>query len=409
MKKILFLLLTSTILFGSALQEAIDNAPSGAKITLQAGEYHGNIVINKPITLDGIDKSAVIVGDYNASVITIKSSNVVIKNLTIKGSGESAEKIDSAIVALESDNITIEHNHIEDCLFGIDFQMVNRSRISDNYITSKDLELGIRGDGIRLWTSHDNQVLNNTVYKSRDFVIWYSSGNIIEDNYGAYNRYSLHFMYAGRNMVRNNLFEHNSVGIFFMYSSGTTAIGNTVRNSIGAFGVGLGLKDASDFTIMDNNIIYNARGIYLDQSPFQPGSINTFKRNKILYNSHGVEFQMSRERSVFNENIIKGNMEPIVNASPRSDLLANDWNNNYWDDYEGFDRDKDGIGDIPFEHYVYADKIWLYNPTVKFFYGSVVMDLLNFLSKFIPFSEPTLLAIDERPLMEWKFEDEEQR
>jgi nitrous oxidase accessory protein len=37
------------------------------------------------------------------------------------------------------------------------------------------------------------------------------------------------------------------------------------------------------------------------------------------------------------------------------------------------------------------------------------MDLLNFLSKFIPFSEPTLLAIDERPLMEWKFEDEEQR
>ncbi len=41
--------------------------------------------------------------------------------------------------------------------------------------------------------------------------------------------------------------------------------------------------------------------------------------------------------------------------------------------------------DIPYKHYVYADKLWLYNPNVKFFYGSVIMDLLNFLAKFIPF------------------------
>jgi nitrous oxidase accessory protein len=52
--------------------------------------------------------------------------------------------------------------------------------------------------------------------------------------------------------------------------------------------------------------------------------------------------------------------------------------------------------------------LWLYNPNVKFFYGSVVIDLLNFLAKFIPFSEPDLLAIDKRPLMEWKFEKNEQ-
>ncbi len=45
-------------------------------------------------------------------------------------------------------------------------------------------------------------------------------------------------------------FEYNSVGIFFMYSSGTIAIGNTVKNSLGAFGVGIGMKDSSDFTLL---------------------------------------------------------------------------------------------------------------------------------------------------------------
>lgn len=401
-KLILLLLFSSSFIFAFELQEAIDKAPIGSKITLAQGEYHGNLVINKPLTIDGVDKKAKIIGDGNSSVITIKSSNVVIKNLTILNSGFSVENIDSAIFAKEVNNITIENNHISDSLFGVNFEQVNRSKIIDNFITSKDLELGIRGDAIRLWSSHDNQLLSNRIYKSRDFVLWYSSGNNIENNYGSYNRYSLHFMYAGRNMVRNNLFEYNSVGIFFMYSSGTIAISNTVKNSLGAFGVGIGMKDSSNFTLLENNLIYNPRGLYLDQSPYHPRTVNIFERNNILYNSSGIQFQVSRERSIFNENVIKGNIEAVVSDTPRNNLSINDWNANYWDMYEGFDKNGDGYGDIPYKHYVYADKLWLYNPNVKFFYGSVIMDLLNFLAKFIPFSEPELLAVDNKPMMEYK-------
>lgn len=395
-----------SFIWANPLQKAIDSAPRGAVIELGAGKYHGNIVITKPITIDGKDRSAHIVGDGTGSVVTIRSSNVVLKNLTIEGSGDSHEKIDSAIVAIDSNNITIENNYIHDALFGIDLQQVNRSNIVDNYITSKPFDLGLRGDGIRLWYAHDNIVLGNTLHKSRDLVVWYSSGNIIENNLGEYGRYSLHFMYAGKNIVRNNMFRYNSVGIFFMYSSGTTAIGNTVRNSIGAFGVGLGMKDASNFTILDNDIIYNARGIYVDQSPFQPGTVNVYERNNILYNSNGIEFQGVRERSIFTNNNIQGNMEAVVNSDTHNNLGIMLWKNNYWDTYEGFDRNKDGRGDVPFHHYAYADKLWLYNPSIKFFYGSVVMDVLNFLAKMAPFSEPDLLATDLEPLMEPYREDD---
>lgn len=407
MKKVsLLLLLCQLFVSASLLQDAINNAPEGSKIELKSGEYHGNIVINKPLTIDGLNQTAHIVGEQKGSVITINSSNVVIKNLKITGSGESHEKADSAILIQDSNNITIENNHIEDSLFGISFERVNRSKIINNYITSKAVDLGLRGDAIKLWYAHDNQIIGNTIEKSRDFVLWYSSGNIIENNIGRYNRYSVHFMYAGRNMVKNNLFEFNSVGIFFMFSSGTTAINNTIRNSVGAFGVGIGMKDSSDFTLTNNDIVYNARGLYIDQSPFQPGTINTYKGNKILYNTSGVQFQVSREKSVFTQNLLKGNMEQVVNDSPKNNLDLNHWDKNYWDTYEGFDRNQDTIGDLPFKHYAYADTLWLYNPNIKFFYGSVVMDLLNFLSKIAPFSQPDLLASDNNPLMEWKFGNE---
>jgi nitrous oxidase accessory protein len=407
MKQLVLLLLFLPFLAqATLLQDAINNAPDGAKIELKSGTYYGNIVIDKPLTIDGLDQTAHIVGEQKGSVITIKSSNVVIKNLTIKETGESHEKTDSAIVAKNVDNITIENNHIEESLFGVHFERVNRSKIIDNYITSKRVDLGLRGDAIKLWYAHDNQIIGNTIEKSRDFVLWYSSGNIIENNIGRYNRYSVHFMYAGRNMVKNNFFEFNSVGIFFMFSSGTTAINNTIRNSVGSFGVGIGMKDSSDFKLINNDIVYNARGLYIDQSPFQPGTINTYKGNKILYNTSGVQFQVSREKSVFTQNLLKGNMEHVVNDSPKNNLELNFWDKNHWDTYEGFDQDENGIGDIAFKHYAYADKLWLYNPNIKFFYGSVVMDLLNFLSKIAPFSEPDLLATDNNPLMNWKLENE---
>jgi len=406
MKQLAALLLCFVALSANVLQEAIDNAPEGATLELPSGLYEGNIVITKPITIDGIDQSAHIKGEEKGSVITVKSPNVVIKNLTISHTGDNHQLIDSAIAVKDANYVVIENNRIEESLFGIDLQKVNRSKILNNYITSKDVEIGLRGDGIRLWYAHDNQIAGNTLYRSRDLVIWYSSGNIIESNHGLWGRYSLHFMYAGRNIVRDNLFEYNSVGIFFMYSSGTTAVRNTVRNSVGSFGVGLGMKDSSNFIIQDNDIIYNARGIYIDQSPFQPGTVNTYERNKILYNSNGVQFQATREKSIFRDNIIKGNMEAILNDTPRNKLEKNQWRRNFWDDYEGFDRNGDGIGDIAYKHYVYADKLWLYNENIRFFYGSVVMELLNFLAQIAPFSEPDLLATDEEPLMKWEFEDE---
>ena len=387
------------LLFGSVLQEAIDRAKPGSKLTLPAGVYKGNITIDKPLIIDGVNQKAVIQGDGNGTVVTILSSGVTLENLTIRHSGAEHERVDAGISMKKVTQCHVEHNRIVDCLFGIDMAEVTHSEINDNYIRSKPFTLGIRGDGVRLWYSNDNHLSHNHLYKSRDFVVWYSHGNLIEKNLGEYGRYSLHFMYTGRNEVRNNTYKHNSVGIFFMYSRDTIATGNIIENSMGTTGLGIGMKDASNFTLKDNTIIYCARGLFIDRSPYEPDTVNTIENNRIIYNSEGIHFHSLSLHNRFVGNIFKGNIENVVNDSYNTRVAENRFDRNYWDDYEGFDRNRDGIGDTPYNYYAYADKVWLLNPNVKFFYGSPVISILNFLAKLAPFSEPVLLMSDKHPKM----------
>ncbi len=399
MKKVALFLLFIGISFSQTLQSYIDKVKEGSKLELPKGVFKGNIIINKPLMIVGQKGKTIIRGDGNGTVIKIRSSNVILKNLIIEHSGKEHERIDAGISIKNSDFCTIENCKIRDCLFGIDLQNVHDSKIIGNYITSKPFPLGIRGDGVRLWYSNDNILRGNHLYKSRDFVVWYSHGNLIEKNIGEYGRYSLHFMYAGKNIVKNNIYKHNSVGIFFMYSKDTVAEGNVIMSSIGTTGMGIGLKDASNFTIKNNTILYCAKGFYLDRSPFDPTAKNYITGNKILYNSIGMHFHSLSTNNVIEKNIFKGNMENVYDDSGVIHSVKNHWENNYWDDYEGLDKNRDGIGDTPYTLYYYADKMWLLNPNVRFFYGSPVISILNFLYKLAPFSEPVKLLTDPKPLM----------
>ena len=384
------------------LQDAIDKAPSGSILKLPTGIYKGSITINKPITIIGVGKNVVIDGENNGTVIVAKGSYIALKNLTIINSGDRHENLDSAIKLSSGKQNEINNCKIKDCLFGIDLQMVNNSIISNNTITSKDFDLGLRGDGLRLWYSNDNIIKKNSLIKSRDMVVWYSHGNTIEENYGEHCRYSLHFMYAGKNIVKNNTYKFNSVGIFFMYSKDTIATGNVIQSSLGATGMGLGLKDVSNFTLKDNTIIYCAQGLYIDRSPFQPDTHDWITGNKLLYNAEALHFHSLSENNIIKKNIIMGNIEDVVNDSRGSKTNKNIIVGNYWDNYEGFDNNNDNIGDTPHKVYQYADQLWIYNPNVKFFYGSPVISLLNFLAKLAPFSKPLFLMEDKEPIVKIK-------
>ncbi len=389
------------LMAANPLQEAIDQAEPGSLLQLPAGEFHGNIVIRKPLILEGVGEATRIVGDGNGTVVTIRSDYVTLRKLSILHSGSEHERVDAGVSIKKARHVTVDRCHIDDCLFGIDMEQVSDSAITRNFIRSKPFSLGLRGDGVRLWYSNDNNISANHLTHSRDMVVWYSHGNTIADNFGEYSRYSLHFMYAGRNYVHRNTYEHNSVGIFFMYSRDSIATDNVIKSSLGTTGLGIGLKDCSNFILKNNTMIYCARGLYIDRSPFQPEERNRIQGNRILYNSVGINFHSLSIDNDIVGNIFKGNIDDVYDDDQVTlHSVKNHWEGNYWDSYQGFDRNGDGIGDTPYTLLYYADRMWMLNPNLKFFYASPVISIMNFLAKLAPLSEPVKLLTDPRPVVD---------
>ncbi len=377
------------------LQPRIDTAEENSVLTLEPGRYAGPVVIDKPLFLDGGGK-AIIDGGGEGTVITIDGDGVTVRGLTVVNSGESHNDLDAGIRVAGNFNV-VKDNVIEECLFGVDLQQADANIVRRNRISSKsDAGLGVKGDAVRLWYSRDNRIEDNVITKSRDFVVWYSADNRITGNTISDGRYGIHFMYAKFNLIEGNVLDRNSVGIFLMYSDDVVVRGNRIFQALGATGVGVGLKETSNVEITDNEILYNATGIYLDLSPFEPDTTNRIYRNRIAFNESGILMLSDWVGNIVKDNIFSGNIRQ-VSVSTFASAARNEWEGNFWDDYEGFDRDRDGIGDAAYQPMVYADRIWMDVPKASFFKGTPILSVIDFLERLAPFSEPLVMLADKAP------------
>ena len=331
------------------------------------------------------------------SVIYLDTDGAVIRNLRLTNSGNSHNDIDAGVQVRGKFNV-IKDNVIDNTLFGIDLQQSDSNIIRRNRISSKPVELGVRGDSVRLWYSFYNKIEDNIIRDSRDMVIWYSAENSIARNDSRGGRYSLHFMYSKFNDVDSNHYENNSVGIFLMYSDSVRVHNNYIAYANGPTGMGIGFKETSDVEISHNKILYCATGLYIDVSPYDPDTTNRIHDNVVAFTNVGIDFLNDWTGNVFENNTFKGNQTQISVAGGKT-ANRNVWKGNYWDDYEGFDLDHDGVGDKPYELYGYADRIWMDVPAARFFQGTPVMAVLDFLERLAPFSTPDMLVRDEMPLM----------
>jgi nitrous oxidase accessory protein len=378
-------------------QELVDKAEPGSVLRPPPGNYAGPVVISKPLTIEGDGKVTIDAGD-RGTVMVLNASDTTIRGIHLTGSGDSHDTDDSCLDVRGNNNV-IENVIADNCLFGIDLKQSNHSTLRHNRIASKDRELGVRGDGLRLWYSSDNLIEGNEIIDSRDMVAWYSHRNIYRNNLGKRSRYSIHFMFANDNIVEGNRFYDNAVGVYFMYTEGGILRNNVISHATGATGMGIGFKEASGTVIENNEIIYCGIGVGSDLSPFQPDSTIEFKGNRFAYNGIGILFNSETGGNNLTDNVFEGNLTQVSygSRSGASNAAKNAWSANYWDDYQGFDRNSDGIGDQKHELYSYADQIWIELPMARFFRSSPVLELLDFLERLAPFSSPDLILRDEKP------------
>lgn len=375
-------------------QALVDAAPAGSTLKPLPGRYAGPVVLKKPLTIDGGGAVSIDAGD-KGTVFSLETDEATLRGLHLTGSGESHDT-DDACLDVRGHRNTLEALQLDNCLFGIDLKQSNDNVVRGNHVSSKPFPLGVRGDGLRLWYSHRNRVEDNTMTAVRDMVAWYSSHNLFRGNVGRNSRYSFHFMFAKDNEVVENRFYDNTVGIYLMYTERVHVRRNLVSHANGAAGMAIGFKESSDSDIEDNEFLYCAVGVGSDLSPFQPGTTIRFRNNRFAYNGIAVNFNSELGGNVFSENVFEGNLNHVI-QNGRGKTGLNEWRGNYWDDYQGFDRNGDGVGDTPYELYAYADQVWIDVPLARFFKTSPILELLDFLERLAPFSTPQLQARDSAP------------
>lgn len=376
----------------TTIKQALATAKDGDTLLIHTGEYHEqNIIINKKIYLKGID-NPVLDGDRKYEILTVHANNVVIEGFTIRRTGFSSLNELAGIKIYNCKNVIVQNNIFNEVYFGIYLQGAINCIIKDNELNGNGGAETTSGDGVHCWKSDSLQITHNSIHNFRDGIyLEFVTSSLIWRNTSEKNiRYGLHFMTAHNNAYITNIFRYNGAGVAVMYSHGVRMFNNYFENNTGDAAFGLLLKEITDSNISGNHFTNNTSGIFMEG-----GNRVLVQRN--LFKSNGWALKIEANCSdvtVSNNNYLANTFDISTNGT----LVLNTFNNNYWDKYEGYDINKDNIGDVPYRPVSMYSMLVEQNPTLMMLYRSFITTLMDKTEKVLPSLIPEDL-IDNSPLM----------
>ncbi len=381
---------------GEPVQAAIDSLPPGSTLRLLPGTHRGPALVDRPLILEGA--GATLAGDGHGTVLSVAAPGTVVRGLRIAGSGADSNRGDSGVV-VGADRVELDGLTVEDSYIGIDLRQANEGWIHHCRVLGRShLPMGLRGDGVRLWESDQNRVEDNEIIGTRDVVVWYSYQNTLARNQVRGGRYGTHFMHASDNRVEDNAYDDNVVGVFVMYSDRIVMERNRVSGAKGEAGVGLGFKESDEAEARDNALLGNTTGIYLDGTPHRVDGRAVFERNLIAYNHAGIRLHGTVRGATFTDNDLHENSLALLTDGGATAQQVR-FEGNRWSEYAGYDLDRDGYGDLPFELYAASSGLLDRHPDARFFHGTPAAGLLDLLGAAFPMFAPAPLLQDPRPRM----------
>ncbi|MBN9313442.1 MAG: nitrous oxide reductase [Chryseobacterium sp. 39-10] len=393
-----FMLWANTLKVGKneqfkTIKEAVAASKSGDTILVQSGVYkEGNINITKPLTLLGINRP-VLDGEMKYEILSFRANHIFLKGFKIINSGEDEIENIGAIRLYDSQYSTIENNVFENNYFGVYIQRGFRCLIQNNkFLSSRSTSQEGIGDGIHAWVSQELWIKNNYIEGHKDGIYLEKvTQTYVYHNYSKNNlRYGLHFMFANDNVYVANTFDNNNAGVAVMYSNNVGMVGNNFINNWGDGSYGLLLKDISFSKIKHNRFHSNTVGIFLDGA-----TKIDFYRNDFENNGWGMKINANcMENRISGNNFINNTFDVSTNGT----MVMNSFKGNYWDKYDGYDLDKNGVGDVPFHPLSLYSYLVENNPSVMLLFRTFIMDLLDKTEKIIPSLTPESF-VDDYPLM----------
>ena len=376
----------------SSIRKGIELSQKGDTILLKKALYkEQTILIDKSLTLIGED-GVVIDGQNKFEIITISGQNILIKNIQLQNAGNSTLNDFAAIKVIDGTNVQLNNIKVINSFFGIHVTNTTKFSLSNSIIKGVPKSEQMTGNGIHLWKCQSATIINNFVTGHRDGIYFeFVTNSLITNNRSEQNiRYGLHFMFSNDDTYTSNKFINNGAGVAVMYSKKVIMKSNYFEENWGPAAYGLLLKDITDSDIQKNNFTKNTVGIHMEGS-----SRITIHQNIFRNNGWAAKVQASCDQNNFERNNFFNNSFDIAT---NGSLVLNTFDHNYWDKYEGYDLNKDGIGDIPYHPVSMYAMIVEQNPNSLILFRSFLVSLLDKAEKAIPTLTPENL-FDSSPAM----------
>lgn len=376
----------------NSIQAALNTAVDGDTVMVEAGLYkEGNIIIDKAIVFLG-KGLPILDGENKYEILSIKSDNVVVSGFKVQNSGYNSLHDPGAIKVYESKNVIISDNQLYNNFFGIYLQYSRSCVVKNNTIVAFGVEEQKIGNGVHCWKSDSLQIIGNRVEGHRDGIYFeFVTHSVVWRNIAVNNvRYGLHFMTSNNDAYFGNYFKNNGAGVAVMFTKNIVMMNNTFEANWGAAAYGLLLKEISDCYMSGNKFINNTTAIFMDGV-----SRVQFEKNSIKENGWGIKIQANCiDNNLADNNFLGNTFDVATNGS----LTLNNFYNNYWDKYEGYDLNRDGIGDVPYRPLSLYAVIVENNPATMLLYRSFMVTLLDKSEKVLPNLTPENF-IDNTPRM----------
>jgi nitrous oxidase accessory protein len=136
--------------------------------------------------------------------------------------------------------------------------------------------------------------------------------------------------------------------------------------------------------------------VFVDTNAVDPDERNVFEGNEFRFHDRALLFHGAVERNEFRGNRFRDN-RANVEVEGRGDAQSALWRGNEWDDYAGYDLDRDGVGDIPHQPSSLANEWIARIPSLAFFRGSIALGAVEWLGRALPLFETRPVLVDPEP------------
>ncbi|HEX2010136.1 MAG TPA: nitrous oxide reductase family maturation protein NosD, partial [Roseateles sp.] len=259
----------------------------------------------------------------------------------------------------------------------------NQVRVEANLITGKrEYNSAQRGNGVQLYNTEGARIIGNNIGFVRDALyVDVSHHAIFRGNKLHHSRYGSHYMNSYFNLWEDNDSYYNRGGLALM-----EVRDQIVRNNRtwGNSDHGIMLRTLQDSVVEHNIVAGNSRGFFIYDVEYA-----TLRGNLVVDNRVGVHLAAGSTRNIVQGNDFIANREQVRYVGARDEA----WGarpgqpaeqGNHWSNYLGWDRDGDGVGDIPYEANDMVDRLSWRHPSIKLLLASPAVQALRLVGRQFP-------------------------